>query len=335
VTAHRGRIRVAVVGAGIAGLACARHLAARGVQVTVFERSRAPGGRVATRRTDAGGFDHGAQYFTVQSHRFESTAQQLLDGGAAQRWRGRLIAYFGARRVEKPMTGERLVGAPGMSDLARFLARGLDVRLNTRIVALESRGDRWFVRDDLSRSASVHGFDAVCVALPSSQAAGLIGELSPLGQQAETIRWEPCWAVMLALGQPSKVEFDGAFINDDAVLGWVARDSAKPGRRAVDGVAERWVLHARPAWSREFLELDAAQVAQGIVRAFAERLQVEPDVRHLSAHRWRFATPANPLPQPCLWDARSRLGAAGDWCGGPRIEGAYLSGLALAEAVAG
>jgi predicted NAD/FAD-dependent oxidoreductase len=53
------------------------------------------------------------------------------------------------------------------------------------------------------------------------------------------------------------------------------------------------------------------------------------------ALKWPHATPVNPLPQRCLWDRTQQLGMAGDWCGGPRIEGAYLSGLALAEALLG
>lgn len=55
--------RVAVVGAGIAGITAARTLAQAGWQVTVFEKSRGAGGRMATRRTAFGGFDHGAQFF--------------------------------------------------------------------------------------------------------------------------------------------------------------------------------------------------------------------------------------------------------------------------------
>ncbi|WP_230945853.1 FAD-dependent oxidoreductase [Burkholderia vietnamiensis] len=41
---------VAIVGAGIAGLACARVLADAGHRVTVYEKSRGVGGRMSTRR---------------------------------------------------------------------------------------------------------------------------------------------------------------------------------------------------------------------------------------------------------------------------------------------
>ncbi|MDX1649079.1 MAG: FAD-dependent oxidoreductase, partial [Myxococcota bacterium] len=43
---------VVVVGGGLAGLACAHRLEARGHRVEVFERDRAPGGRLRTRREE-------------------------------------------------------------------------------------------------------------------------------------------------------------------------------------------------------------------------------------------------------------------------------------------
>ena len=91
---------IAVVGAGIAGITCARTLAQAGHRVSVFEKGPGAGGRMATRETEFGGFDHGAQYFTVRDERFEdalATASglvrpwsantiQILDGG------GRVVA---------------------------------------------------------------------------------------------------------------------------------------------------------------------------------------------------------------------------------------------------
>ncbi len=52
---------VVVVGAGLAGLACARRLAAAGVPVTVFEAAGAPGGRVRTDLVDGFRCDRGFQ----------------------------------------------------------------------------------------------------------------------------------------------------------------------------------------------------------------------------------------------------------------------------------
>lgn len=59
-----------VVGAGLAGLVAAQRLAAAGIRVTVFDKGRGPGGRMATRREGDACWDHGAQFFTARDPRF-------------------------------------------------------------------------------------------------------------------------------------------------------------------------------------------------------------------------------------------------------------------------
>ncbi len=320
---------IAVVGAGIAGLACARRLREAGAAVTVFERQAQPSGRAATLIEAAGPYDHGAQYFTVRDARFAAEVQRWRSEDVVQRWTGRIVAMD--RRDVKDKTGsaERFVAVPGMRRLGVHLARGIDVRLSTPVLALQSAGERWRL---LGEGGELGRFSTVLLAMPSGQAAALLDGLTRLAAVARTVDWQPCWAVTVALAHPSGADFEGAFINDDPILGWAALDSAKPRRGRVDGVAERWVLHAHPAWSARYAGLGEDEVSRWLARAFSARLRGKPMPQYARAVRWDHAMPVNPLAQPCLWDPAQRLGAAGDWCGGPRIEGAYLSGLALAEA---
>ena len=44
----------------------------------------------------------------------------------------------------------------------------------------------------------------------------------------------------------------------------------------------------------------------------------------------RHAQAQKPLTESCLWDHRSMVGMAGDWCCGSPIEGALLRGAAMA-----
>jgi len=324
--------RFAIVGAGIAGLACAHALNDAGAAVTIFECEPFPGGRAATLINGAGPYDHGAQYFTAADGRFVATLEHWQSAGIVQRWPGRIVAFDSGSTEDKTDSAERFVGVPGMRRLGLYLAQGLDVRYSMPIARLQRAADGWHLHGEIDDAESVGPFDAVLVAVPSPAAAALLAGLTTLAEVAHAVSWDPCWAVTVALSHRSGAGFEGAFINDDPILGWMALDSAKPRRGQVDGVAERWVLHARPQWSQRYAGLQEQDIAHWMVRSFSARLRRNLNPLHARAIRWPHATPVNPLPQSFLWDEAQRLGMAGDWCGGPRIEGAYLSGLALAEA---
>lgn len=325
--------RVAIVGAGLAGLACAAELTRRGASVTVFEQDSVPGGRAATRVTEHGNFDFGAQFFTAQNHRFEAIAAGWTGAGLVKPWSGRMVAFSGGRLIEQTAKHMRQVGVPAMGEIARHLAIGIDVRLSTTIEHVETRSGLWQLHASDRRTLAVRGFDALVMATPSPQAAVLLKGQSALVDKIAAVQWVPCWAAMVSLVRSSGAGFAAAFVNDDPILGWVSCDSAKPGRERIPGVAERWVLHAKPRWSQDYIDMAPEQAGQWLLRAFSARLGRALKPRALTAYCWRHAIPVNPLSQTCLWDSKRRVGFAGDWCGGPRLEGAYLSGLALAEAM--
>lgn len=324
--------RVAVIGAGIAGLACARALSERGAKVTVFEKNRWPGGRASTRQTEFGRFDHGAQYLTARSHAFERTVGRWEAEGVLQRWSGRIVALTGDVTTDKTASATRYVGAEGILSLGRHLAQGLDVRLDLLVDAVTLQGRRWSVLDEAGRLPSPGGFDALVVAIPSVPALPLLANAPGLLRRVRTVEWAPCWSVQLVLDKPSGFDFAGAFVNDHPALAWAARENAKPGRES--SAAESWVLQATPRWSRLNLNLPSEEAASLLAQAFAERFNFRFRSVYLAAHRWLHAAPNNPLSDRFLWDPTLRIGVAGDWCSGPRIEGAYLSGLELGAAIA-
>ena len=126
-----------------------------------------------------------------------------------------------------------------------------------------------------------------------------------------------------------KAPFDGAFVSSSPI-GWIARNRSKPQR----GLAETWVLHAAGGWSASHLNDDAAAVAAFLLNAFADLVRAPlPRPIHLSAHRWRHACADPPLNVGALVDADRRLVVCGDWCAGSRVEAAFTSGHAAAEAV--
>lgn len=319
-------LHVAIVGAGMAGLSCATVLAAAGVSVAVYDKGRAPAGRMSTRRESLP-FDHGAQYFTARDPAFSSEIARLMGIGCVAEWRPRIVAIDAIDRVPRPATDvPRFVGVPGMSSIAQALAAPLAVQSRVTVDSIERGPDGWRLR---SAGADLPGrFDAVVLTTPPAQARSLLGA-HPLADVADMAQMAPCWAVMASWTDAVDVAFDAAFVNDGP-LSWIARDGSKPGRPH----PHTWVLHGSAAWSIDHLDLSAERVVPLALRAFEAIVgRPVPAVSSACAHRWRHASVVRSLERTHLWDSRSGLGVAGDWCAGSRVEGAWLSGRALAHAI--
>jgi predicted NAD/FAD-dependent oxidoreductase len=136
---------------------------------------------------------------------------------------------------------------------------------------------------------------------------------------------------MMTFEAALNLTFDAAFVREGP-LAWIARNSSKPGRPRGD---ESWVLHATPEWSSAHLDDPPRAVELALLDGFANAVNHPvPWPRHIAAHRWRFSLPEEPLAAQCVADPEHGLFACGDWCGGPRVEGAVMSGLAAADEVA-
>lgn len=335
---YRGRVskpaasvslRVAVVGAGMSALVAARTIADHGHAVQVFEKEHEAGGRMSTRCLDEYAFDHGAQYFTVRDERFERWVDSYVESGIVKRWEGRIrVLHNGEIRPENRKQ-IRYVGAPGMNSVARHLSDSLSVRWGTCVRRIRKEGRAIVLLDE--KGAPLGGYDALIVSTPPEQGVQLLRGATALVDRMAGVRMDPCWSVMLAFRNPLDLDADGLFIHGSALV-WASRNSSKPGR----GTADTWVLHAGSEWSAAHLELDPDEVAGRLTKTFfdaAGRPTVEPLI--VSAHCWRHARTANPLEEECLWDPEEKIGVCGDWCCRSRIEGAFLSGAALAGRILG
>lgn len=329
-------MQIAIVGAGIAGLTAARQLQSQGHHVTVYEKNDAVSGRMSTRQTELGGFDHGAQYFTASSDRFKKEVDDWRKVEWVMPWEAKLVSLDAGNSSPAGRAGNRYVAVPGMSALGKQLAHGLDVRTEQRVVALEPHQKQWLlsVESDLvPLAASAGPFDAVLLAIPPEQAAPLLQGHAEFFKKVSEVHMQPCWTLMLGFQMPLNLPFDGAWISNSR-LGWIARDTSKPDHRA----GERWVCHATAAWSKKHLEDESERIKEKLSKAFHEATGSPIQAIHAAAHRWRYAQAAAPLPEACLWDSKQHIGVCGDWFaagleGEGKLENAFLSGLALAQAI--
>ncbi len=323
------RPRAAVIGAGLAGAACANELAGGGCDVTVYEKSRGTGGRAGTRRHRDIAVDHGAQYFTARTPAFRAVVSGWMSDGVAGTWDARVVHVRGGTEANCAAKQKRYVGVPGMSALSRHMLRGITVVSQTRVRSVRRQRDGWMLRSGPGRSLGP--FDALFVAIPPSQAVEVADGTSPLVNDIRQVVMVPCWAVVVAFESQIDAPWDAAQITDSA-LAWVARNTSKPGRPAQPDV---WTLHANAEWSREYLEDKPQRVAHRLMQAFAQLAPIGgASVLHLEAHRWRYARPKrSDEPRP-LFDPINRIGFCGDWTGHARIESAVLSGIELARVAA-
>ncbi|QDS96880.1 NAD(P)/FAD-dependent oxidoreductase [Adhaeretor mobilis] len=320
---------VAVIGTGISGLTCARTLVDQGFKVTVFEKSRGVGGRMATRRAEGSlSFDHGAQYFTARDSCFRRSVDSWLHDGIVKPWTARIVALEEGSIKKDKQGVDRFVAAPAMNAVCRLLARDLDVQFRTRVMPVKRVHNRWNLTND--REKVLGAFDSVIVSAPAAQTAQLLRDVPALANEATQAQMSGCWALMLAFQEPLNLPFDAAFVQESPVS-WIARNNSKPGRGST---GETWVVHASPSWSEANLENAAAEIENLLLEEFWQAVALpERCPSYSEVHRWRFALPIEPLPGRCLFNDQLLVGACGDWCGGPRVEGAFLSGMAAADRV--
>ncbi|TWU59481.1 Deoxyribodipyrimidine photo-lyase [Rubripirellula tenax] len=324
--------RVAVVGAGIGGLIAARTLADHGVEVSIFEKSAGVGGRIATRRSEVSGesvtFDHGAQYFTSRDPRFRRYVQSWIQDGVVEPWLGKIVELGPSGHIVGEKTGTpRYVGAPTMNHLAKHLANDLSIHLRTTVSRLDRQPDgRWTIVGDDGQL--IGDFDKVIVNCPPLQAKAIVSDHSPIAAKIDEATMNPTWALMLAADGLNDLDFDGAFINEGP-LSWIARDSSKP-KRKTSGDNHAWVLHASSQWSAANVDRDANEVQKELIQAIETATgRSVGNVTLAMPRRWLYAIPATTLDCDSLWDGDAGIGVCGDWCGGPRIEGAFLSGMSV------
>ena len=339
-----------MVGAGLAGIACARTLVQAGHRVTVLEKSGHVGGRTTTRSTPHGSFDTGAQFFTVRDDRFAEALATVP--GVCRPWSANAVRVLDAAgrvtAVGRPPHEAHWVACPGMQSLADAWAAPLQdaalLHTDARVVSLERdrlNGQGWQVTVENTQGEGqvLAGFDAVLLALPSAQARALMvsSDLDlPLMEDLAGVEVAPCWTLTLAFPQAVRPGLTtlgpqwNAARSTHHRIAWLARESSKPQRSSV----ERWTVQANPVWSEEHLEDDAQRVQAKLLKAFAEVTGIRAAPAHAQMHRWRYAQTTQALGRSHLWDAEHNLGACGDWCLGHRVEDAFVSGLEMALAVA-
>ena len=302
----------AVIGAGLAGLTCARALVDAGQTVTVFDKGRGLGGRMASRRADGWRFDHGAVVLRPQTAAFSKFLKDVETADHAARWN----------------VGDGYTGLSGMSGIVKPMAKGLDILSTQRVLELSKHGSGWQLHGPEGAQGRI--FDCVILAVPQPQAVDLLAPLPAMTQQIAPVSMDPCWTVML--GFEERVDTDLA--HSDTLQGAIcvlSRETVKPGR---DVPGDAWVIQAGADWTRAHLDSAPSEVTSLLTAEFFKALECAPQTPAISmAHRWLYARTATPFGQSHIWSVKDNVGICGDWCIGATAEAAFESGTKLAQAI--
>jgi renalase len=339
-------VDVAVVGAGLAGLVCARQLQYAGAEVTVIEKSRGLGGRLATRRLAQTWADHGVRYLESQG----ALTQQLLQGAC-----DRAILHPWMVPVASRMTNgsqvlletPRYVSGVGMTAVAKALAEGLEIQRGKRVGAIAPTSSGWTltceeIATEPSQSSTEIHAEVLILMIPAPQALALLEPLAdraaliPILQALQAVEFDPCITAIAAYSTANlrSAPIQGLHLLDDPVLSWISIEASKQPRPNEGASAVIVQSSAAFAWAHLDTS-DLGPVGQTLLDKASHALGIDlthPDLTQV--HRWRYAFCRVPYPHPYLENLiEGQVICGGDWCGGRQVEQALESGVQTAAAV--
>ena len=316
---------ILLIGAGIAGLTAARELTKQGHTVTVLDKGRGVGGRMATRRIDQSRADHGAQYFTAQSAQFQTFVEELVGQGITGIWPVKASAD----------TALHYVGCDGMSAIPKYIAQSLTVMTGERVVRIEKitheSGNGWRA---ISETGKTFDADNLLITIPAPQALTLLRESDIGSDEVDlvalgAIQYSPCITVMAVLNRPSHIPTPGAIRPDQSPIAWVA-DNLQKG---ISPTQTALTIQAGVDFSQTHFDDDLMTIGQTLIDLLPDLIPAT-DILTYQVHRWRYGFAQVCHPESFLTaNTPAPLLFGGDGFGNSfnNIEGAFLSGLAMAE----
>ena len=314
-----------IIGAGMAGLTAARKLTQSGWDVVVLDKGRGVGGRMATRRLENARADHGAQYFSARTPDFQQHVAQLKELGIVNEWQLQEADGSEGGAFAHP----RFVGSDGMSAVAKYLAQNLDVKTSERVVKITQTATGWAVTTE---SEHVYAADALLITAPAPQALALMADSNialAAGELAafDAIVYQPCIAVVVLLNKPSNIPAPGLIRFEQGAVAWVADNQQK----GISPLQPSVTIHAGVDFSNQHFEGDLNAIGTQLIAQLSEWI-TPATVQSFQVHRWRYSLAEKRHPQPFLIaQTPFKMLFGGDGFGMGNVEGAYQSGLQMAQ----
>lgn len=322
-------INIAIIGAGLSGLTAANILK-KNANITLFEKSRGVGGRIATRRAEPYFFDHGAQFFKAKSAEFKGFIQPMIEQEVIQTWKARFVEFENKKIITRrnwDFNYQNYVGTPNMNAIGKYLAQGLKINLETKIKSIKKDQDKWRLIDE--KENNFVGYDWLICAIPSQQAVDLIPNSLTLFQKIKSIKMQSCFSLMLGFEKPLDLDFDAALVKDEDIS-WISVNSSKPARND----AFCLLINSTNKWADNHIDDDKNQVMEYLCGKASKIVGFDLSVaQHKSIHSWRYANIKKQEGENFLIDESEKISVCGDWLVKGRMESAFLSGFKAANQI--
>ena len=323
---EKSKPKIAIIGAGLAGLSLARHLD-ESANVILFEKSNKPGGRLSTLNEQGFSFDHGTQFFTAKNEAFKTFVKELQLNDVVRQWDARFVELkSGQVEIERVWDEEfpHYVGFPEMNSIPKYMAQDLDIRCNHLITHIKKIKSNWFLE---TADSEFGPFDWLVIAIPAEQANDLLPKNFSLKTDLQNIMMKPCFALLLGYQDANCFNWDAAFVSD-SILSWVSVNSSKPQR----GDPLAIVAMSSNEWAKDNFDKPESIV---IKEMFNELKKISntnlSEAIFVKLKKWKYANADRQKYAIELIDDSSKLACCGDWCISGRVESAFMTSLNLAN----
>jgi hypothetical protein len=320
--------KIAIIGAGFAGLVLANQLK-NFAEITIFEKSRGVGGRMASRTKDNFTFDFGCQFFLAKNPQFINFLQPFIDKKIVQSLEGNFVEidnYQITYNRQWNRAKNHYVATPKMTNLCKEMAIDLKIISQTKVARLNKINNSWQVFDE--QQNFLGDFDWVFLAIPPLQVADILPKDCSFFNDLAKFKMMGCYSLMLGLSQSLNLNFDFALIKN-SIISWISSENSKPH----ENIAHGYTILARNSWADLHIDDDLELIKSQLIAEFEKIInQKLPEILHCDIHRWRYANIAKQENSSgYLFDKKHQIGACGDWLIHGRVEASYLSAIKLFE----
>ncbi len=326
---------ILIIGAGMAGLIAAQQLQNTERPVTILERWPQIGGRMSTYPIGSEIADDGAQFFTVRHPKFQTIVEGWLNAGLVKEW-GRGWSD-GSLSTSYEDGYPRYIVPNGMRALPKHMARHLDVRKDEMVIAVTPTADGWMVKTAVN---TIHHARTLLMTPPVPQSLAILNAgktilPSPAYAALNHIQYAPSLTGLFWINGEVNFPAPGAVQRPAQSVVWMADNQRK-------GVSQTRLItvQASPGLSVQLFEANDTEALSDLMDALRPFLSKTAVIHQSHLKRWRYALPTILHPERHLLTTATTgetavsIIFAGDAFKEPRVEGAVLSGLSAATALA-